>query len=265
MSGFSAEWLALREPADVAARSVAVTQAVLSSLAGRTPLRVVDLGCGTGSNVRFLSSHLATRPDWRLVDHDEALLSVARAAFGRDIETRVADLRVLDPSLVEARDLVTASALLDLVSESWLERFVAACRRAGAAVLVALNYDGRMECQPHDEDDEFVRALVNRHQRTDKGFGPALGPDSGGRAADLLRAAGYEVVSATSDWVMDGTQAQLQRELVAGWAGAAIELAPAEASRIHRWQERRVAHIAAGVSRIIVGHTDVGATLQTNP
>jgi len=110
-----------------------------------------------------------------------------------------------------------------------------------------------------------VRALVNRHQRTDKGLGPALGPDSGGRAADLLRAAGYDVVSATSDWVMDGTQAQLQRELVAGWAGAAIELAPAEASRIHRWQERRVAHIAAGVSRIIVGHTDVGATLQTNP
>ena len=79
MSGFSAEWLALREPADRAARSVDVTRFVLDSLARETAPVLVDLGCGTGSNVRYLAPQIPGCR-WRLVDDDEQLLSVARVA-----------------------------------------------------------------------------------------------------------------------------------------------------------------------------------------
>ena len=261
MSGFSADWLALREPADQAARSAEVAAGVLDRLRGRAPVRIVDLGSGTGSNARYLAPLLPAQ-HWRLVDNDPALLDVARSSVSAEVETHVADLRVLDASLFDGRDLVTASALLDLVSESWLAGFVQHCRVAGAAVLVVLNYDGRIECEPRDEDDEVVRRLVNLHQRTDKGFGPALGPDSGRRAESLLSQAGYSVHRATSDWVLGPEQAELQRQLIAGWAGAAIEMSASEAVRIRAWEGRRLAHVTAGDSRLVVGHDDVGGVIH---
>ncbi len=257
MSGFSAAWLALREPADAAARAPRVTEAIATALAGRTPLRVADLGCGTGSNVRYLASRLPQPQAWRLLDHDEALLAEARAILPQAVDTRVADLHDLPSSAFEGCDLVTASALLDLVSDAWVRRFASLCRDAGAAVLVALNYDGRTGCTPLDADDDAVRALVNAHQRTDKGFGPALGPDSGVRTAQALKDAGYRVTIAKSDWVIEADQAELQRQLITGWADAAVELAPAEAARIRAWQLRRLAHVDAGISIVRVGHDDV--------
>lgn len=258
MSGFSEEWLALREPADAAARAPQVTRAVARALAGRTPLRVADLGCGTGSNARYLASRLPQPQAWRLIDCDAALLATARTLVPQTVDTRAADLRELAASVVEGCDLVTASALLDLVSDTWVRRFARLCREVGAAVLVVLNYDGRTACTPADADDELVRELVNAHQRTDKGFGPALGPDSGSRTAQALADAGYHVVMGKSDWVVGPDQADLQRQLIAGWADAAVELAPAEARRIRAWQSRRLARVDAGLSTVRVGHDDVG-------
>lgn len=269
MSGFSAAWLALREPADVAARSSAVTAMALGPLASRASLRAVDLGSGTGSNVRYLSPLLPSC-NWRLVDNDAALLDVARhtllarsnsSATPINVETCVADLLTLDGTALEGCALVTASALLDLVSEQWLARLVRLTRDASAHALMALNYDGRIICSPQDEDDDLVRDLVNRHQTTDKGFGPALGPSAGVRTEALLREAGYEVYRTTSDWVLGVEHDELQRQLIEGWAHAACELEPDQSLRIQSWASRRIAHITDEASRIVVGHDDVGGIL----
>lgn len=260
MSGFSAEWLALREPADRAARSVDVTRFVLDSLARETAPVLVDLGCGTGSNVRYLAPQIPGCR-WRLVDDDEQLLSVARASLPYPVEIHRANLLTLTDRALEGCALVTASALLDLVSEDWLARLVAMTRQTGCAVLMALNYDGRISCTPSDADDELVRVLVNRHQQTDKGFGRALGPDAGVRAEALLRAAGFSVNRAKSDWVLEPHDAALQRELIDGWASAATELEPARAEQIEAWRQRRQAHVSADTSHLIVGHDDVGGVL----
>ncbi|MBS1818255.1 MAG: class I SAM-dependent methyltransferase [Acidobacteria bacterium] len=261
MSGFSAEWLALREPVDVAARALDVTRAALAAIARKPSVCIVDLGGGTGSNIRYLRAHVAVPARWSLADHDPALLAVARARLGATVETTTTDLRVLEPSLFDGADLVTASALLDLVSESWMLEFVRHCRRVGAAVLVALNYDGRMSCDPADGDDEFVRALVNRHQRTDKGFGPALGPEAASRAEALLRHAGYEVVSASSDWHIAPEHAELQRQLIRGWADASAEISPTDTPRIRAWEQRRLSLVDRARSHIVVGHRDVAGGL----
>ena len=100
MAGFSADWLALREPADHAARSVDLTRAVLDALPRDRPLRVLDLAAGTGSNLRYLSGAVPERSgrgrarQWLLVDHDPALL--ARVPKTPGVETRCLDLATLD-------------------------------------------------------------------------------------------------------------------------------------------------------------------------
>lgn len=268
MAGFSAEWLTLRERADHAARSVALTRALIEALPRDTPLRILDLAAGTGSNFRYLmeAGSERTRPTldglrpvhWLLVDHDPALLALAPKMPG--VETRCLDLASLDDrEIFEGRALVTASALLDLVSEAWLRTLAARCAESGAAVLFALSYDGRIQCSPEDPDDGRILALVNEHQRIDKGFGPALGPDATDCAARCFSSLGYRVRPAGSDWALPLEAGELQQQLIDLWAQAAAEIAPAQTATIDLWRSRRLAHVAANRSQLMVGHQDMAA------
>ena len=270
-TGFSAEWLELREPADTAARSERLTRALADALPQGAAIDVLDLGAGTGANLRFLSARLPHPQRWLLVDHDGALLRRVRAdaVLRLSIATRQLDLAALDTSAVAdlfaGRALVSASALLDLVSLEWMRALAARCAASGAAVLFALTYDGRIECTPADPDDDAIRDLVNAHQRTDKGFGPALGPDAAWHAAQCLADRGYCVDRDRSDWVLASDAAELQRQLVDGWARAAADIAPARAAFIDAWRRRRLAHLAAGRSQMVVGHEDLVAWMPRDP
>jgi SAM-dependent methyltransferase len=262
VADFSADWLALREAADHAARSDRLARTVAGAIGGRTPIRIVDLGCGTGSNLRYLAPRLPPAQQWLLVDRDAALLAAARALTNpQRVETREIDLaRIGDRSaraLFAGSALVTASALLDLVSASWIDTLATICAEVGAAALVALSYDGRIACAPAETHDERVRRLVNEHQGRDKGFGPALGPDATAHAARVFAAHGYHVEREQSDWVLPPEMAALQRELIAGWASAAAQIAPDESAAIDAWRARRLAHVEGGRSHIIVGHDDL--------
>jgi hypothetical protein len=284
-------WLAVREGADATARSERVTRTIVDALAGRDPLHVLDLATGTGSNVRYLATRLPADQCWLLVDRDLELLAevplrmsswgglgacevttdrnvcVLRGSGVRcQIETERMDLGAFcDPRIFSGRHLVTASALLDLVSESWMQALAAWCRQSGAAVLFALTYNGRSRCSPEEQEDEAIRDLVNRHQKTnDRGFGPAAGPDAARCAAGYLAAAGYLVQREASDWVLSPDRRTLQRLLLEGWAAAALELAPDRAGMIRSWLRRRLAHVEANRSRIVVCHEDLAAWLPAD-
>lgn len=283
-----AGWLLLREPADAAAESAAVTRALVDAVGRRDSIRVLDLGTGTGANVRYLVPHLPRGQQWLIADRDPELLAVAQVRLsswaaahdlglhGRtqgcaihgeqltcDIETRALDLgRLDDASLFTGRDVVTASALLNLTSEQWLRTLAGRCRAVGAAVLFALSYNGWSTCSPAEAEDDLVRDLLNRHQRTDKGLGgQAAGPEASALAVRCFTDAGYHVRAERSDWVLGPPEHQLQQRLVAGWADAAIELMPDAADAIAAWRRRRHAHIDTNSSRIVVGHDDMAAWL----
>ena len=261
MGDFTAEWLALREPVDAASRSMRLTRDVAAVLPRYRAIDILDLGAGTGANVRYLAGKLPLPQRWMLIDHDERLLSRASKAWA----SQCLDLQraVLDASLFSGRALVTASALLDLASEAWLQALVARCREAGAAVLFALTYDGRMDFAPAEPEDEAICELVNQHQRTDKGLGPAAGPAAVVRASELFTAAGYHVERETSDWELTPESRELQRQLIDGWAEAATAVAPEQSAAIADWRATRVAHVEAGRSQLIVGHKDLAGWLPS--
>jgi hypothetical protein len=268
MSESLAQWLALREPFDVLARSIRLARVVAESLP-REHVRVVDLGTGTGANVRYLAGLLPPHQRWLVVDKDPAVLADLGARMSVwlsqrpsvECETCQLDLGARGaPEIFEGCQLVTASALLDLVSAEFLDWLAAQCRASGAVALFALTYNGESHCFPEDPDDDTVRGLFNRHQRqSDKGFGPAAGPDAVRLAERAFVAAGYRVMRAPSDWQLAPSARTLQRELMQGWADAAREIAPGQSAAIADWFARRVAHLDAGRSRIIVCHEDLAA------
>ena len=266
MSDSLSYWLALREAADTAARSAALTRAIAEALPVDRPMRILDLGTGTGSNVRYLSRHLPVPQEWLLVDRDPALLAEVPARMTDcHIETRRMELGTVDdPEIFSGRHLVTASALLDLVSQRWLFALAERCRDRGAAALFALTYNGRSRCSPEEPEDGAILELFNRHQRTsDKGFGAAAGPGAVDAAAECFAAVGYHVRREPSDWILPADGKPLQRLLIEGWAEASLEIRPAEASMIQRWMSRRLEHVDAGRSRIVVCHEDLAAWLPS--
>jgi hypothetical protein len=247
MTGFAADWLALREPADRAARDAGLT-AALGAWAGGRALEVVDLGAGSGSTLRALAEVLRGAR-WRLVDDDADLLGRAlasAAALGAAAAPVQVDLAArLDDAFAPPPDLVTASAFFDLVSAAWIDRFVAAAAAARAAVYAALTYDGREEWLPPHGDDGAVRDAFLRDMRRDKGFGPALGADAGAYLAGRLNAAGYDVRTAPSPWRL---AAPADAALIAALADGSADAARASEG----WRSARRA--AASVE---IGHVDV--------
>jgi hypothetical protein len=317
---FDLRWLALREPVDHAARrrsavALAALRAALRApdcreadagapADARAPLAVLDLGAGSGSNLRFLAPRLGGRQHWVPCDHDARLLTAAIRSTARwaasqaphrvavdaapasralpatgdfgagrftvhrddgpnpwsaEVSPLQVDLRTLDRLPADRARLVTASALLDLVGDAWLRALVARCTAARAAVLWALDVDGRVRIVPADRADRIVRRDLERDTRRDKGFGPALGARAGARAAALLSAAGYRVVRSRSDWRIGASHAALAEALLAGWASAASAARPSR-SRVHAgWLRRRRSTLARRRLHVLLGHTDVAA------
>jgi hypothetical protein len=263
MSGFSAQWLELREPYDLAARNPVVLDAVAAAFRDLTSIAVVDLGCGTGATLRAIGARLPQRQAWRLVDNDLGLL--ARASdLGRPphvtVMTRPVDLaRDLELALAEPLDLITASALLDLVSPEWLDRLIVEAAARRLPVYAALNYDGCISPASECLCDGELLAGFNLHQRTDKGFGPALGPTAVTRAVERFEHFGFHVVQGRSDWVLGPDDRAIQEALFAGWADLGTLITALSTDRIATWLAQRRALLADGRSGLRIGHVDIFA------
>jgi hypothetical protein len=271
MSGFSADWLDLREGADHRARSVELRDAVGAMFEARSHVEIVDLACGAGSNLRGLASVLPASQRWRLVDHDPALLEAARsrlAAWGDRVEShdpliilhngrrilvefRLADLASGAEAVLDERiDLVTAAALFDLVSPDWIARFARALATRGAPLYAALTYDGDERWIPAHAQDAAMLAAFHAHQGRDKGFGPAAGPRAATILREALEARGYLVSRAASPWRLGADDAPLIDALADGAAQAVLQTGLSPAETIGDWRAQRR-------SACRIGHVDL--------
>jgi hypothetical protein len=263
MSGFSADWLSLRETYDQRARNPDVLAIVAATFSHLPSMTIVDLACGTGATRRAIAARLPKPQHWQLVDNDLSLLARAGtlpAPTGCTTRTLPIDLvRDLEIALDGPSDLITCSALLDLVSEEWLERLVTECAARRLPLYAALSYDGRVNLEPSDRFDANIIAAVNDHQTRDKGFGPALGPHAAKAIAKFCQTLGYEISEGPADWVLGANDRDMQRAVLTQWAQAVQEIGTMSTLNIASWLTRRIELLESGRSRISVGHVDVFA------
>ncbi|HEX6150453.1 class I SAM-dependent methyltransferase [Nocardioides sp.] len=259
------DWLALREPADADARAEELLDPLRAVLPARQGLVVHDLGSGTGSMARWLAPRLPGPQQWVLHDRDRDLLDRAatypppRAADGTEvrIETRGHDITRLGPGALAGADLLTASALLDMLTAAELERLVAGCTEAGCPLLFTLSVVGRVELQPADELDGDVMAAFNAHQRRTTAGGALLGPVASGAAVAHLEAAGFDVTVRPSLWRLGPRRRALTAAWLSGWVGPAVEQRPELAPVAEPYARRRLAQAAAGTLFVTVHHADL--------
>jgi hypothetical protein len=242
----SPEWLYLREPADAAARSAELAERLARHLpAGR--LVIHDLGGGSGAMGRWLAPRLPAPQHWVVHDRDPHLLALAVAdpPPAVAVEARRSDVTRLAPADLAGASLVTASALLDILTADGLARMLRACGRR--PLLLALTVAGRVALSPADPLDARFAAAFNAHQGRDG----RLGPDAVAAALAALR--GAEVIVRPSPWRLDGAHPDLTAEWLDGWLAAACEQEPALAVEAAAYRERRL----AGDLAVTVEHADL--------
>jgi hypothetical protein len=262
VSGFSADWLGLREPIDQRSRNPDILAAIERYFSTRESVTAIDLASGRGSIVRALSPRLPPLQDWHLIDDEPALLRDATRAGTGTIHThsRLANLaEAIEDVLAIDADLVVSSAFIDLVSDAWLDRLVRSAVARRLPVYLAMSYDGEVACDPRHPLDDPVFAAFGRHQQRDKGFGPALGPMAGTAAARKFAAAGYEVTRGRADWRLARTERDVQRMMVEGWFAAVSELEMLDRPAVTHWRDQRLAWVAEGRTTMTVGHLDIWA------
>jgi SAM-dependent methyltransferase len=245
---FSETWLGLREPADAAARA-----RDLVGLLPRDIRTIRDLGCGTGSLGRWLAPQLPAPQHWIMADRDPALLAHARANMpfdGVTVTTELSDVTELTAADLDRTDLVTCSALLDILTADGLDRLVRACADSRTPALFTLSVTGQVTLDPDRPEDKSVEDAFNRHQRRNA----HLGPDAPEVARAAFERAGATVVTRESPWRLGTDQAALTREWLRGWVGAAREQQPD--LDLDAYLEERVAHPPTAT----VGHIDLLAT-----
>ena len=134
--------------------------------------------------------------DWK-----DGKLALFKGAKRINVEFRRADLaRDLDAALGPSANLVTASALFDLVSAQSIAALAAAVADRKSAFYTVLTYDGDQRWTPEHEADAMMVEAFHAHQRRDKGFGPAAGPDAPDALSEAFSGAGYAVSEGDSAW-----------------------------------------------------------------
>jgi hypothetical protein len=261
----SGDWLALRERADAAARAGDLVEQLRGHLPATGRQVIHDLGCGSGSMGRWLAPLLPGSQHWILHDRDPDLLELAAAdlpgpaADGAavTVEVRESDVGRLQQGDLDGASLVTASALLDLLTHDELAGLVAVCAGAGCPVLLTLSVVGRVELTPADPLDGSLAAAFDAHQRRTTAGGRLLGPDAVAAAAEAFGRLGAETVIRPSPWRLGVADAGLAAEWLAGWIGAACEQELELAAEIEDYARRRLAEAAAGQLAVTVHHADL--------
>lgn len=257
MTGTFADWLALREAADGAARSPELVEAVRRHLADVPRPVIHDLGSGTGSMGRWLAPQLGGAQHWIMYDRDPELLERAAAGMTGTVETRQCDITRLTADDLVGASLITASALLDMFTADELDRVVAVCAGAGCPTLFTLSVVGRVELTPADPLDAAIAEAFNAHQRRTVSDRTLLGPDAADAAVEAFGRHGVDVQVRSSPWRLGADQADLAAEWFRGWVDAAREQRPELSGPLAEYTPRRLAEAAAGQLEVVLHHSDL--------
>jgi len=260
----SSEWLALREPEDADTRSLDLALAA-AALLPEGPIVVHDLGSGTGSMMRWLAPLLPGPQTWILHDWNADLIERAvdgahpsdRVNATISVHSQTGNLADLRPTDLAGASLVTASALLDVLTSGETHAIVDACVGSRCPALLSLSVTGEARLNPRDELDAALERAFNAHQLREADNRQQLGRYGAPIARGLFTQAGWQVRQNTTEWRLDHRRPRLLREWFDGWVDAAVEQDPGLQANAECYRGLRTSQIERGELAAHVRHLDL--------
>lgn len=176
-TGYQIEWLLHRYNYDAEARWTAPLEQWMNDHP-RDICRIVDLGAGLASNLRFWVSRIGTPQDWALVEIDQKLIreggcwldqlpaGISARYVQQDFMKFLQEHPAPDLLLCNALlDVLTAHQITGLLDYLWIHR---------VPLLASINYSG-MEFYPALPEDQRFIGAYEAHMEREQPAGFALG------------------------------------------------------------------------------------------
>jgi SAM-dependent methyltransferase len=280
---FSVKWLNTRYPFDVAARNSEVEKAALMALPPDRDLRLLDLGAGTGNSCRYFIPKLPQNQEWLLVELNPDLIEAAKQQLVEFAKAegykrlpsddglkfkgkKTIHIRFLQHSFLHLNDvldlsgfdLVTAGAVIDLLSTDMLEQLVQQFIGHVAPFLATINFVGLLFDQATDRDRQYA-ALYMQHMQRERPFGRALGAHCIPFLESWLLIRDIPFLSGASDWMIRPEDTAMHAFQLDFMEEAITEMlaCPEAGEKLQEWLAQKRAASKAGQLSFRVQHFDI--------
>ena len=224
---FTTTWINLRESYDMLSRSD-----LLQNLYKNNKMnlkKVIDLGGGNGSFLRWCHYKNIIYDDFLIIDNDEALLksfyprtksylSMMSLSLIKDnmMSYRIQNLKNNKDGFITLKkqdfyksidtindyNLVSFSAVSDLLSKKFIKCLFDKVNK-GTNLYFSICFDGRVKWKNKNKHDKYIVSMFNQHQKQEKTTGVALGLDSINFIKNLSKKNDYKIYIADSSWSVD--------------------------------------------------------------
>lgn len=284
---FDPNWLQERYRFDEEARNKQLEWTCVNQFAFRDHLQIVDLGSGTGANLRYYLEQFPQNQSWYCVEEDIALKvpfweHARQMAIDLDyaIEQEGELMKLTKPGhevlihfvhgnllkvdeLVDLlrTDLVLANAVFDLFSKEQFATLVQVLSHHSLSMLFTLNYVG-MDFSPSTEADDHYIGQYNAHMQREQAFGRGMGPASSREMEAVLKEALAQVEVGESLWQIGNQEQVMMGFLLGFFEGALSDWWDDEAEKIalEKWLLEKKQQVAEEALAAEVYHLDILAS-----
>ena len=223
---FSKSWINMRVEYDNYSRSN-----ILSNYLNKNNLvsdmELIDMCCGSGNFLIWLIKKDLSFNEYTLIDNDINLLKSIRSNLKRNCSKNIKiKSNTNNMNLILSRDnlnsrvsikrsdcdkfsyktkkfhVISYSAVLDLMSKSSIIKALKKVNNLNI-IYFSLCFDGTVKWTPTNTFDKYILSFFNHHQRTDKGFGTALGSKSIDFVKRCANKQDMQITIKNSPWIID--------------------------------------------------------------
>jgi len=281
---FTATWINLRESYDMLSRSD-----LLQNLYKNNKMnlkKVIDLGGGNGSFLRWCHYKNIIYDDFLIVDNDEALLksfyprtksylSMMSLSLIKDnmMSYRIQNLKNNKDGFITLKkqdfyksidiindyNLVSFSAVSDLLSKKFIKCLFDKVNK-GTNLYFSICFDGRVKWKNKNKHDKYIVSMFNQHQKQEKTTGVALGLNSINFIKNLSKKNDYKIYIADSSWSVDSQDNDsriFQKAYLNTIYKPLKKFELTDKDILENWLKSKQNDIENKNSNLVVGHKDI--------
>ena len=281
---FTTTWINLRESYDMLSRSD-----LLQNLYKNNKMnlkKVIDLGGGNGSFLRWCHYKNIIYDDFLIIDNDEALLksfyprtksylSTISLSLIKDnmMSYRIQNLKTNKDGFITLKkqdfyksidiindyNLVSFSAVSDLLSKKFIKCLFDKINK-GTNLYFSICFDGRVKWKNKDKHDKYIVSMFNQHQKQEKTTGVALGLNSINFIKNLSKKNDYKIYIADSSWSVDSQDNDsriFQKAYLNTIYKPLKKFELTDKDILENWLKSKQNDIENKNSNLVVGHKDI--------
>ena len=281
---FSKSWINMRVEYDEASRSSVLVDH-LNKLSKKHEIDLIDFCCGTGSFLMWALNKNISFQNCILVDYDIKLLKSIKSNLRTHLKSKYTiqsntnnlnllikkNSKTISSVSIEKYDcdeyshknknfhIISYSAALDLMSKSSIDIALKKIKKNNI-LYFSLCFNGLVKWTPTNTFDKYILTFFNNHQRSDKGFGNALGYKSIESLRKKSVKLNLNITVADSPWIIKNKSEKdtaFMKRYLLDIRKSLFHMEGIDKNILRKWYEDKKYDLENKKIRLYVGHNDV--------